>query len=135
MGDRVANVRELHRQLLGQVLFCMLVQTCPSVHARATHSGQWPEVYDLCHTFLHAFRVQFSHVRVFSDSRNVQKRATKSDTSGHCLTHTHEREGRREKGAEGREGRRDEGRGWRGWGFEGTRTYLRALRAFAPCTV
>ena len=30
-------------------------------------------------------RVQFSHVRVFSDSRNVQKRATKSDTSGHCL--------------------------------------------------
>ena len=34
---------------------------------------------------LHAKRVQFSHVRVFSDSRNVQKRATKSDTSGHCL--------------------------------------------------
>ena len=34
---------------------------------------------------LHAFRVQFSHVRVFSDSRNVQKRATRSDTSGHCL--------------------------------------------------
>ena len=34
---------------------------------------------------LHAFRVQFSHVRVFSYSRNVQKRATKSDTSGHCL--------------------------------------------------
>ena len=34
---------------------------------------------------LRAFRVQFSHVRVFSDSRNVQKRATKSDTSGHCL--------------------------------------------------
>ena len=31
------------------------------------------------------FRVQFSHVRVFSDSRNVQKRATKSHTSGHCL--------------------------------------------------
>ena len=31
------------------------------------------------------FRVQFSHVREFSDSRNVQKRATKSDTSGHCL--------------------------------------------------
>ena len=46
---------------------------------------QWPEVYDSCHSFLHAFRVQFSHVRVFSDSRNVQKRATKSDTSGHCL--------------------------------------------------
>ena len=34
---------------------------------------------------LAALRVQFSHVRVFSDSRNVQKRATKSDTSGHCL--------------------------------------------------
>ena len=29
--------------------------------------------------------MQFSHVRVFSDSRNVQKHATKSDTSGHCL--------------------------------------------------
>ena len=28
---------------------------------------------------LHAFCVQFSHVRVFSDSRHVQKRATKSD--------------------------------------------------------
>ena len=26
-----------------------------------------------------------SHVRVFSDSRNVQKRATKSDSYGHCL--------------------------------------------------
>ena len=62
-------------------------------------SRQWPEVYDLCHTFLHivrvrkhtnmrelhAKRVQCSHVRVFSDSRNVQKSATKSDTSGHCL--------------------------------------------------
>ena len=24
---------------------------------------------------------------MFSDSRNVQKRATKSDTSGHCLPH------------------------------------------------
>ena len=34
---------------------------------------------------LHAFHVRFSHVRVFSDLRNVQKRATKSDTSGHCL--------------------------------------------------
>ena len=34
--------------------------------------------------------VEFSHVRasVFSDSRNVQKRATKSDTSGHCLPYT-----------------------------------------------
>ena len=29
----------------------------------------------------HVFRVLFSHVRVFFYSRNVQKRATKSDTS------------------------------------------------------
>ena len=36
----------------------------------------------------HFFRVQFSHGRVFSDSRNVQKRATKSDISGHCLVLT-----------------------------------------------
>ena len=34
---------------------------------------------------LHAKRAQFSHVRMFSGSRNVQKRATKSYTSGHCL--------------------------------------------------
>ena len=40
------------------------------------------------HTFLRSKRVQFSHVRVISDSRNVQKRATESDTSGHCLQHT-----------------------------------------------
>ena len=53
---------------------------------------QWSKVYDLCHTFLHivlvrkhTFSVQFSHGRVFSDSHNVQKRLTKSDTSGHCL--------------------------------------------------
>ena len=44
---------------------------------------QWPEVYDLCHTLLK--RVRFAHVRVCFHSRNVQKRATKSDTSGHCL--------------------------------------------------
>ena len=31
------------------------------------------------------FLAQFSHVRVFSDLRNVQKRVTNSDTSGHCL--------------------------------------------------
>ena len=48
---------------------------------------------------LHAFSVQFSHFRVFSDSRNacnssmsdsrnVQKRATKSDTSGQGLANT-----------------------------------------------
>ena len=30
-------------------------------------------------------RTRFSHGRRFFDSRNVQKRATKSDTSGHCL--------------------------------------------------
>ena len=76
---------------------------------------QWPEVYDLCHTFLHVVRVKnptdmqethakrgsrarscekrtrntfrmcFSHVCVFFDLRNVQKRATKSDNLGHCL--------------------------------------------------
>ena len=33
----------------------------------------------------HEFRVQFSHGRVLFDPRNVQKRETKSDTSGHCL--------------------------------------------------
>ena len=33
----------------------------------------------------HAKLVCFSHVRVFFYSCNVQKRATKSDTSGHCL--------------------------------------------------
>ena len=33
----------------------------------------------------HAFRVRFSHGRMLFDSRNVQKRATKSDTSGHCV--------------------------------------------------
>ena len=33
---------------------------------------QWPEVYYLCHTFLHVARV------------NVKKRSTKCDTSGHC---------------------------------------------------
>ena len=63
----------------------------------AACSRQWPEVYDLCHTFLHVARVTkpnlrpsenrvlFSHGRGFFDSRNVQKCATKSDTSGHCL--------------------------------------------------
>ena len=33
----------------------------------------------------HTFCVQFLYVRVFSDSHNVQKRATKSNTSGHSL--------------------------------------------------
>ena len=74
--------------------------TFPGVVACAAAGRQWPEVYDLCHTFLHVARVRntrpcenrtrFSHGRVFSDSRNlnVQKRATKSDTSGHCLPAT-----------------------------------------------
>ena len=60
---------------------------------------QWPEVYDLCYTFLHVARVKkpaamreslavglrVSHGRRFFDSRNMQKRAKKSYTSGHCL--------------------------------------------------
>ena len=59
------------------------------VKQRVLRTRQWPEVYNLCHTFLHvAKRVRFSHGRVFSDSRNVQKQATKSDTSGHCLLRT-----------------------------------------------
>ena len=33
----------------------------------------------------HAFHVLFSHIRVFFYSLNVQKHATKSDISGHCL--------------------------------------------------
>ena len=48
---------------------------------------QWPEVYDLCHTFLHIARVRKHtdmrelHAKcVFSDSRNVQKHVTKIDT-------------------------------------------------------
>ena len=32
-----------------------------------------------------AILVRFSHGRRFFDSLNVQKRATKSNTSGHCL--------------------------------------------------
>ena len=59
----------------------------------------------LCHTFLHVARVEkptamrelhaiarnsriavgFLHGSRFFDTRNVQKRETKSDTSGHCL--------------------------------------------------
>ena len=62
-------------------------------------SGPRYMIHDSWHTFLHVervrkhtdmlelhvLRVRFSYVCVFSDSRNVQKRATKSDTSGHCL--------------------------------------------------
>ena len=36
----------------------------------------------------HTKHVQFSHVLVFSHLLNVQKHATKSDTSGHCLVQT-----------------------------------------------
>ena len=62
---------------------------------------QWLEVYDLCHTFCTLResknqkilwpcenRARFSHGHRFFDSRNVQKRATKSDTSAHCLLPT-----------------------------------------------
>ena len=41
-------------------------------------SGPGPEVS-------HEKRVRTSHLRVLFDLRNVQKRATKSDTLGHCL--------------------------------------------------
>ena len=34
---------------------------------------------------VHVFRVRFVHILVLFDLRNVQKLATKSDTSGHCL--------------------------------------------------
>ena len=40
----------------------------------------------MSHIFARCTR--FSHGRRFFDSRNVQKRATKSDTSGHCLKRT-----------------------------------------------
>ena len=36
-------------------------------------------------SFRNAKRVRFLHGRVLFDSRNAQKCATKSDTSGHCL--------------------------------------------------
>ena len=44
-------------------------------------SGQGPEVS-------HEKRVRFSHLRMLFDSRNVQKRATKSDTLRHCICRT-----------------------------------------------
>ena len=91
---------------------CFLALTCKEkVRTLSICGRQWPKVYDLCHTFLYVARVKthtdmreshanacdsrmsvcvlkrvrFSHVRVCFDSPNVQKRATKSDTSGHCL--------------------------------------------------
>ena len=59
----------------------------PHIARNALVGGrQWPEVYDLCYTFLHVHaQRQIWHGRRFFDSRNVQKRGTKSDTSGHCL--------------------------------------------------
>ena len=45
-------------------------------------SWQWPQLYDLCHTFLH---VLFSHCSRFFYLCNMQKHETKSDTWGHCL--------------------------------------------------
>ena len=44
---------------------------------------QWPKVHDLCHAFLHVARVK--NLRPCENRVNVQKRATKSDASGHCL--------------------------------------------------
>ena len=53
---------------------------------------QWPEVYDLCHTFLHDDNARCTSQKTHrvtdmreitcenTDSCNVQKRATKSDT-------------------------------------------------------
>ena len=46
-------------------------------------SRQWPEVYDLCHSFLQVARVKARVKISLKNSRNVQKRATKSDSSGH----------------------------------------------------
>ena len=37
------------------------------------------------HTDMRELHAKHMHVSVFSDLSNVQKRATKSDTSGHCL--------------------------------------------------
>ena len=42
---------------------------------RLNWNRQWPEVYDHIALFC-TFHVRFSHVRVFSDSRNVQKSVT-----------------------------------------------------------
>ena len=78
--------------------FQMVFWSLMKVINEVVKSRHWSEVYDIYHTFLHvarvrkhtdmrelhAFRVQFSHIRVFSDLRNVQKRKKKSDTSGQC---------------------------------------------------
>ena len=78
----VARVRK-HTDMR-ESLACTLRESlaCPRFsHVRVNLSHVRDSRMSVCFQF----RVQFSHVRVFSDSRNVQKRATKSDTSGHCL--------------------------------------------------
>ena len=75
---------------------------------KCVQTRQWPQVYDLSHFSARCaspktygdpriaresriavgFFTRFSHRRRFFDSRNVQNRATKSDTSGHCLVQT-----------------------------------------------
>ena len=49
-----------------------VVTECAFVFALSL-DRQWPKVHDSCHTFLHV-ALQFSHGRVFSDSRNVKKK-------------------------------------------------------------
>ena len=51
-------------------------------YQRSIATRQWLEVYDLCHTFLHvALDRKHTDMRELHVSFNVQKRATKSDTS------------------------------------------------------
>ena len=52
-------------------------------HLTTQQQELWNVLLQRKHTDIR--ELQFSHVRVFSDSLNLQKRATKSDTSGHCL--------------------------------------------------
>ena len=46
------------------------------------------QVHELLESPRYMKHVRFSHIRVFFDSRNVQKHSTKSDTLGHCLVHS-----------------------------------------------
>ena len=62
------------RDMISVTLFCTL------------HESENTRTCQNCLRELHAKSVQFLHVSVFSDSSNVQKRATKSDTLGHCLS-------------------------------------------------
>ena len=86
------------RYMIRVTVFCTLLEpentrTCENctrnARMRELHAKrvQFSHVRELQFRELHAKLVRFSHVRVFSGSRNVQKRATKSDTSGHCLLH------------------------------------------------